>query len=189
MALSLRQRPMILVQLVHEPAVRRRGRAARAHELERLRGMQAVCGNEVSTDDGDGAGRAHRAVHEHARLGARTERARDVPRRAGEVRRELRERRVVQRDLRRVRRERSRERDAPGHGGEHVRDAERGERRGVLCGLEVRDVQAREDLGDVWGGCGRDCGGGRRVGGRGRGGLWWEWVRMGLRVQGMGVCV
>lgn len=105
-ALSLRQRPMVLVQLVHEPTVRRRGRTARTHKLERLRGVQSVRGDEVSAHDGDGTRRAHRAMHEYARVRAPTQRARDVPRRVREMRRELRERRVVQRDLRRVCRER-----------------------------------------------------------------------------------
>lgn len=190
-----RQRPMVLMQLIHEPAVRRSGRPPRAHELKRLRGVQAMRGNEVPTHDSDGARRAHRAVHEHARIGAPAQRPRDVPRRAGEVRRELRKRRVVQRDLHCVRGECRWERDAPRHCGYNVRDAERGERSGVLGGLQVRDVDAREDLGDVWGG-----GRGRRRGGRGdvcRIGVGlcccccclWEWEGLGLRVRGMCVSV
>ena len=174
---------MVLMQLVHEPAVRRSSRTARTDELERLRGVQAMRGNEVSAHDGDGARCAHRAVDEHARIGARTERARDVPRRAGEVRRELCERCVVQRHLHRVRRERCRQRDAARHGGQHVRDAECGERGGVLGGLQIRDVEAREDLGDVWGG-GRRGGCGGRRGGRGECVIrlcLWEWI--GLRVR------
>ena len=163
MTLTLRQRPMVLMQLIHKPAVRRGRRTTCAHELERLRGMQAMRGNEVSTNDSDGAGRAHGTVHEHARIGAPTERACDIARGAREVRSELRERCVVQRDLHRVSGERGGQRDASGHRGDHMRDAKRDECCGVLGGLQVRDVQAREDLGDVWGG-----GGGRRRGcGRG----------------------
>ena len=124
--------------------------------------------NEVPTHDRDGARRAHSTVHEHARIGAPAERACDIARGAREVRSELRERRVVQRDLDRVSCERGGQRDASGHCGDHVRDAERGECCVVFGGLQVRDVQAREDLGDVWGGgggrrrrrcgCGRGCG-------------------------------
>ena len=29
-------------------------------------------------------------------------------------------------------------------------DTECGERIGILCGLQIRDVKAREDLGDMW---------------------------------------
>ena len=169
-----RQRPMVLVQLIHEPTIGRRGGTTRTHELERLRGQQAVHGDEVPAHDGDGAGRAHRAMDEDARLGARAERAGDVERRAGEVCGEFREGGVVQRHLRRVRQERLRERDAARHRGEHVRDAERGERARVLRGLQVRDVEAWEDLGDV------------RRGGRGCvrwEGWWWLWkVRVWVRV-------
>jgi len=139
-ALSLRHRPMVLMQLVHKPTIRRSRRPTHTHELERLRRMQSMRSNEVPTHDSDGAGRAHRTMDEHPRLGAPPKRTGDIARRAREVRSELRERRVVQGDLHRVSCERGRQRDAPWHRGEDVCDAERGERSGVLRRLEVRDV-------------------------------------------------
>lgn len=95
---------MILVQLIDKPPIRRGRGTASLDVLEGLCRVEAVSGDEVAADDGDRAACAHRTVDEDARIGARVQRARDVVRRAREMRHELRERRVVQGNLRRMRR-------------------------------------------------------------------------------------
>jgi len=61
-----------------------------------------MSGDEVAAHNSDGAAGTHRTVDQDARIGTRAQRARYVSRRAREVCRELRERRVVQGYLCRV---------------------------------------------------------------------------------------
>jgi len=72
MALSLRQRPMVLMQLIHKPPIWRRRGTSRPHELQRLRRMQSMRRNKVPTHNRHRARRAHRTMHQHARIRART---------------------------------------------------------------------------------------------------------------------
>lgn len=133
---------MVLMQLVHEPAIRRSGGPTRSHELQRLSRMQAMHRNEIPTNDSDRARRAHRTMNQHARFRARAQRTRDIARRAGEMCSEFREWRVVEGYLRCVWEERLREGDAAWHCREDMSDAESCECSWVLCGLQIRDVQS-----------------------------------------------
>ena len=152
------QRPMVLMELVHEPAIRRCGGPTRAHELERLSGMQSMRSNEIPTNDRDRSRRAHRTMNQHARLWACAQRTRDISRCTWEMCGKFCERRVVQGDLRSVWEERSWERDAAWHCGEYMSNSECCERRWVLCRLQIGDVESREDFGDVRrGGGGHGC--------------------------------
>jgi hypothetical protein len=140
---------MILVQLIDEPPIGRRGGTAGPDELEGLRGVKAMSGDEVTAHNGNGAASTHRTMNEHACVGTRAQSARDVPRCAREVRRKLREGRVVQGNLRRVRGHRRWERYVARHRGQYVSDSQRRKQGRVLRSLEIRDVQPRKDLRDV----------------------------------------
>jgi hypothetical protein len=102
---------MILVQLINEPSIRRGSGTTGLDMFEGLRRLKPISGDKVAAHNSNGATSAHCTMNEHARVGTRMQCARDVPRRAREVRRKLRERRVVQGNLCRVRGQRRRERD------------------------------------------------------------------------------
>jgi hypothetical protein len=116
------ERPMILVQLIDEPSIRSRGGTAGPDELEGLRRVKATSRYEITAHNGDGAASTHRTMNEHACIGIRAQSARDVPRRTREVRRKLREGRVVQGNLRRVCGHRRWERYVARHRGQYVSD-------------------------------------------------------------------
>lgn len=168
------------MQLRHKPEIRVRDPPLALHERERLPGRPPVARHQERAHDARAAADALHAVHEHARLGV-AQRLPDEVRRAREVRGELRERVVLDVDLRAVRgRDGGREVHAAGHGGEDVRDAERGEEGGVFGVGEVGEVEAGDDFGGAEGGglaggggggegvCG--AGGDGGVGGHGDGG-------------------
>lgn len=112
-----RERPMILMQLVDKPSIWRSRCTAGLDVFEGLRRVKAVNSDKVTAHYSNGSTSAHCTMNEHARIGTRVQRACDVPRRAWEVRRKLRERRIVQGNLRCVRSHRWRERDMARHHG------------------------------------------------------------------------
>lgn len=112
-----RERPMILVQLVDKPSIWRGGCTAGLDVFEGLRRVKAISSDKVTAHYSNRSTSAHCTMNEHARIGTRVQRACDVPRRAWEVRRKLRERRVVQGNLRRLRSHRRWERDMARHHG------------------------------------------------------------------------
>ena len=76
---ALRHRPMVLMQLVHKPTIRRSRRSPHTNELKRLRRMQSMRSNEIPTHDSDGSRCSHRTMDKYARLGTPTKRTRDIP--------------------------------------------------------------------------------------------------------------
>src|SRR5258708_39018556 len=94
---------MILVQLIDETPIRRGCGTPGPNKLEGLRRVKAMRGNKVTAHNGDGAASTHRTMNEHTCIGTRAQGTHDVPRRARKMRRQLRERRVVQGNLHRVR--------------------------------------------------------------------------------------
>lgn len=79
--------------------------------------METMSGDEVAAHNSNRAAGAHRTVDQDARIWTRAQRTGYVSRRAREVCRELRERRVLQGYLRRVCGQRRWECDVPRHRG------------------------------------------------------------------------
>lgn len=134
----------------------------------------AILGDEVCADDARAATDALRAVDEHTGVGV-AQGIGHKGRRRGEVRGELSEWAVLQREVEAFERDGEREVHATVHRAEDVGDAESEEGLGTLGGGEVGDEEAGDDLGrrellEGRRGAGEACGGRVPDGGGGRGG-------------------